>query len=138
MDGSHLPAPAASEQIGERARRLPRRLADLLLGKIVTLLLAATALGLGFATFVVLAHGSPFGLKPGVGVGMVLANLSVLLVLGAVLAGRLTRIWVERRRGSAGCRLHVRLVRLVGGVAGATTMLVATNGVKFSQCDKQK
>jgi two-component system nitrogen regulation sensor histidine kinase NtrY len=131
MDGSHLPAPAASEQIGERARRLPRRLADLLLGKIVTLLLAATALGLGFATFVVLAHGSPFGLKPGVGVGMVLANLSVLLVLGAVLAGRLTRIWVERRRGSAGSRLHVRLVLLFGGVAVAPTILVATFAVAF-------
>ena len=33
---------------------------------------------------------------------MVLANLVVLLLLGAVLAGRLTRVWVERRRGSAG------------------------------------
>ena len=41
----------------------------------------------------------------------------VLLLLGAVLAGRLTRVWVERRRGSAGSRLHVRLVLLFSGVA---------------------
>ena len=50
---------------------------------------------------------------------LVLANLSVLLLLGAVLAGRLTRVWAERRRGSAGSRLHVRLVLLFGGVAVA-------------------
>ena len=112
-------------------RTAARRLADLLLGKTVTLLLAAAALGLGLATFVLLAHGSPFGLRPDVGVGMVLANLSVLLVLGALLAGRLTRVWVERRRGSAGSRLHVRLVLLFGGVAVAPTILVATFAVAF-------
>ena len=66
-----------------------------------------------------LARGAPIGLRPGVGVGLVLANLSVLLLLGAVLAGRLTRVWVERRRGSAGSRLHVRLVLLFSGVAVA-------------------
>ena len=31
---------------------------------------------------------------------------------GGVLAVRLTRVWVERRRGSAGSQLHVRLVML--------------------------
>ena len=54
-----------------------------------------------------------------------LANLIVLLILGAVLAGRLTRVWVERRRGSAGSRLHVRLVLLFGGVAVVPTIVVA-------------
>ena len=42
-----------------------------------------------------------------------------------MLAGRLTRVWVERRRGSAGSRLHVRLVLLFGGVAVAPAILVA-------------
>ena len=60
-----------------------------------------------------------------------LANLSVLLLLGAVLAGRLTRVWVERRRGSAGSRLHVRLVLLFSGVAVAPTILVACFAVAF-------
>ena len=60
-----------------------------------------------------------------------LANLSVLLLLGAVLAGRLTRVWVERRRGSAGSRLHVRLVMLFSGVAVAPTILVACFAVAF-------
>ena len=48
-----------------------------------------------------------------------------VLLLGAVLAGRLTRVWVERRRGSAGSRLHVRLVLLFGGVAVAPAIVVA-------------
>jgi two-component system nitrogen regulation sensor histidine kinase NtrY len=120
------PLPAEST-----ARRALRWLADLLLGKFVTLLLAAAALGLGIATFTLLARGSPFGPSPGVGVGMVLANLSVLLLLGAVLAGRLTRVWVERRRGSAGSRLHVRLVLLFGGVAVAPTIVVAVFATAF-------
>ena len=48
-----------------------------------------------------------------------------------MLAGRLTRVWVERRRGSAGSRLHVRLVLLFGGVAVAPTIMVACFAVAF-------
>ncbi len=108
-----------------------RRLADILFGKVVTLVLAAIALALGIATFVLLARGSPFGLRQGVGVGMVLANLSVLLLLGAVLAGRLTRVWVERRRGSAGAKLHVRLVMLFSVVTVAPTIVIAVFATAF-------
>ena len=102
-----------------------------MLGKGVTLALTALALMVGLATFIILARGSPLGWRPGVGVGLVLANLSVLLLLGAVLAGRLTRVWVERRRGSAGSRLHVRLVFLFSGVAVAPTIVVACFAVAF-------
>ncbi len=107
------------------------RLGDVLLGKGVTLALTAIALIVGIATFIILARGSPLGWKPGVGVGLVLANLSVLLLLGAVLGGRLTRVLVERRRGSAGSRLHVRLVLLFSGIAVAPTILVACFAVAF-------
>ena len=107
------------------------QLGDFMLGKGVTLALTTLALMVGLATFIILARGSPLGWKPGVGVGLVLANLSVLLMLGAVLAGRLTRVWVERRRGSAGSRLHVRLVFLFSGVAVAPTIVVACFAVAF-------
>jgi two-component system nitrogen regulation sensor histidine kinase NtrY len=106
-------------------------MASILLGKAATLLLAALAFAVGLGTFILLARGMPFGLEPGVGVGLVLANLSALLLLGAVLAGRLTRVWVERRRGSAGSRLHVRLVLLFGGVAVAPAIMVACFAVAF-------
>src|ERR1700759_1357970 len=107
------------------------RAADFLLGKVATLALTTLALMVGLATFIILARGSPLGWKPGVGFGLMLANLSVLLMLGAVLAGRLTRVGVERRRGSAGSRLHVRLVFLFSGVAVAPTIVVACFAVAF-------
>ena len=108
-----------------------RRLGDLLLGKSVTLVLAAVALGLGIATFTVLSGGGPVAIRPNRVSGLMLANLFVLLLLGAVLAGRITRVWVERRRGSAGSRLHVRLVLLFGGVAVTPTIFVAVFATAF-------
>ncbi|HYI85176.1 MAG TPA: PAS domain-containing sensor histidine kinase [Acetobacteraceae bacterium] len=107
-------------------RALAGRIADLLLGRGMTLGLAVGALLLGIATFFVLSNGSPFGpRRQGVVVAIVLVNLAVLLLLGASLAGRLVRVWAERRRGSAGSRLHVRLVLLFGGVAVVPALLVA-------------
>jgi two-component system, NtrC family, nitrogen regulation sensor histidine kinase NtrY len=93
--------------------------------------LATLAFAISLATFIVLTRGTPFGVQPGVGVGLVLANISAVLLLVAVLAGRLTRVWVERRRGSAGSRLHVRLVLLFGGVAVAPAIVVACFAVAF-------
>ena len=94
-------------------------------------MLATLAFAISLATFIVLTRGTPFGVQPGVGVGLVLANISAVLLLVAVLAGRLTRVWVERRRGSAGSRLHVRLVLLFGGVAVAPAIVVACFAVAF-------
>ena len=107
-----------------------RRVLDILLGKVLTLVLAAGALLLGIATFVMLAQGVP---RPNLMFGNVLANLVVLLLLGAVLAGRLTRVWVERRRGSAGSRLHIRLVLLFSGVAVTPAIVVAVFATFFFQ-----
>ncbi|MCW3473798.1 sensor histidine kinase NtrY-like [Limobrevibacterium gyesilva] len=118
----------------EPARRLQppdtrlRRIVDLLLGKGITLLLAAVALALGVATFVILARQLP---RPNQVFALVLANLVVLLLLGAVLAGRLTRMWMERRRGSAGARLHVRLVLLFSVVAVTPAIVVAVFSTVF-------
>ena len=121
------PIPAAQRP----ARSLRTVLADILLGKTLTLVLASLAFAVGLGTFLILARGWPFVMKPDIGVGLVLANLSAMLLLGAVLAGRLTRVWVERRRGSAGSRLHVRLVMLFGGVAIAPTIVIACFAVAF-------
>jgi two-component system nitrogen regulation sensor histidine kinase NtrY len=111
---------------GKSPRAMAGRLADLMLGRGMTLGLALGALLLGIATFTVLSNGSPFGpRRQGVVVAMVLVNLAVLLLLGASLAGRLVRVWADRRRGSAGSRLHVRLVLLFSGVAVVPALLVA-------------
>ncbi len=97
----------------------------------MTIGLVSLALAVGLSTFIILARGSPFGVQRGASAALVLANLSVLLLLGTVLAGQLTRVWIERRRGSAGSRLHVRLVLLFGGVAVAPAIVVAVFAVAF-------
>lgn len=118
------PAPLSSAP----RRSWLRRVIDALMGKLSTLLLALFALLLGVFTFVVLAGGVP---RPNQVVGLVLANLVVLLLLGALLAARLTRMLVERRRGAAGARLHVRLVLLFGGVAVTPAIVVAIFSTVF-------
>ncbi len=123
----HSIVPAPEPPVRSRMSRL----GDVLLGKAATIVLVALALAVGIATFVILARGTPYGVAPGAGVALVLANLSVLLLLGALLAGRITRVWAERRRGSAGSRLHVRLVLLYAGVAVAPSIAVAGFAVAF-------
>ncbi len=105
-------------------RSRSRRIADILLGRLVTLALAAAAAGLGVGSFIIMSSGAPLAIRPNLVTALVVSNLSVLLLLGASLAGRLTRVWVERRRGSAGSRLHVRLVLLFSAVAVLPTIVV--------------
>ncbi|HEX8374785.1 MAG TPA: hypothetical protein VF606_06360, partial [Geminicoccaceae bacterium] len=124
--------PEEDMDAGGGPRSLLRRVADLLLGRGMTLGLAVGALLLGIATFTVLSNGSPFGpTRPGVELGLMLVSVLVLVLLGASLAGRLVRVWAERRRGSAGSRLHVRLVLLFGVVAVVPAMLVAAFAALF-------
>jgi two-component system nitrogen regulation sensor histidine kinase NtrY len=113
------------------ARSRMGRIMDLLLGKVVTLVLAAVALVLAIGTFWLLSGGAPITLRPNLVFVSVLASAAVLLLLGAVLAGRLTRVWVERRRGSAGSRLHVRLVLMFGVVAVTPSIVVAVFAAAF-------
>ncbi len=115
----------------ERRLSWLRQIVNAALGKVVTLVLAALALALGVGTFVMLSGGVDLSWRPNLLFAMVLSNLVVLLLLGAVLAGRLTRVWVERRRGSAGSRLHVRLVLLFSVVAVTPTIVVAVFATAF-------
>ncbi len=108
-----------------------RRGVDAMLGKMPTLILAAVALVLGIATFATLSGGLPMVARPRPAIALLLANFVVLLGLGAVLAGRLTRVWVERRRGSAGSQLHVRLVFMFSVVAVTPAIVMAVFATFF-------
>ena len=132
MDAAPPERARTAEEAGGTARagRL-QRFIDVLLGKLVTLALAAVALVLGIATFSLLAGGVPLGLRPNLAFALVLANAAVLLLLAVVLAGRVTRVLVDRRRGSAGSRLHVRLVLLYSGVAVVPAIVVAVFATAF-------
>ena len=56
---------------------------------------------------------------------MLLGNFSLCLILGALIAWRLVRLWAERKSGRAGARLHVRLVTWFSAIAVVPAILVA-------------
>jgi two-component system nitrogen regulation sensor histidine kinase NtrY len=120
-----MPTPPSILDEPATRRSFLRFWSDLLLGRLVTLLLAAAALVVGIATFTVLAGGTSIGVGPHTVYLLVLTSAALLLLLVAVLIGRVTRVWVDRRRGSAGSRLHVRLVLMFGGVAVVPAIVVA-------------
>jgi two-component system nitrogen regulation sensor histidine kinase NtrY len=106
-------------------------MADILLGRYVTLILAAAAGAVAIGSFVMLSGGTPISLRPNLVTALVVSNLSVFLLLGASLAGRLTRVWIARRQGFAGARLQVRLVLLFGFVAVTPTIIVGVFATAF-------
>ena len=106
------------QRIGDWMRRvhLERKLA-------VTLLIAAVSSGV--ATFVAMTENLPGRVEPWVIVLLINLDLVLLLCLGAVIARRLVILWVARKRGAAGSRLHVRMVALFSLVAVTPTIIVA-------------
>ena len=92
--------------------------------------MAALAIGLLAVISTVATYASLTGLIPytpdhGGLIAFLIVNLTLVLALGALIAWRLTRLWAERRSGSAGARLHVRLVVMFSAIAVVPTILVA-------------
>ncbi len=104
---------------------------DLLLGRVATLFVASVALVLGILTFGLLAGRVHLSMHSGGAVALIFSDFAAILLLILVLAGRVTRVLLEHRRGAAGARLHVRLVLLFGGVASVPAILVAIFAIVF-------
>ncbi|MBM3567569.1 MAG: PAS domain-containing sensor histidine kinase [Alphaproteobacteria bacterium] len=104
-----------------RHHRLSRKLAYLL---------TAAALISGVATFQAL-NDATFGSSPRTVLVLLLIDLVILLLLGALIARRLVRLWVERRQGLAGSKLHTRLAALFSALAILPTIVVGIFSVLF-------
>jgi two-component system nitrogen regulation sensor histidine kinase NtrY len=90
------------------------------------------ALGVGFlaimscsATYAILSGLARYTPTRAGLVVLLLINLSFSLILGALIAWRLVRLWAQRRSGRAGARLHVRLVTWFSIIAVVPAILVA-------------
>ena len=92
--------------------------------------LSIAALLFGGATFGALSGWGVFGPDPPVLV-LLYVDLVLVLLLSAVVMRRVVKLWVERRRGSAGSRLHTRLAALFSVVAVAPAIIVAVFSVLF-------
>ncbi|MBW7849167.1 MAG: PAS domain-containing sensor histidine kinase [Rhodospirillales bacterium] len=101
---------------------LPRKLA-------VTL--AVAAIISGTATYVALTPGPLDSQDPTKVIVLLNIDLILLLLLGAVVARRIALLWTERRSGSAGSKLHGRLVVLFSLVAVTPAILVAVFSALF-------
>ncbi|MBL8700208.1 MAG: PAS domain-containing sensor histidine kinase [Alphaproteobacteria bacterium] len=86
--------------------------------------LAAAAVAAGLATYVQLTGGQ-LSQSPRAVLLLLYLDLILLLLLGTVVARRIVQLWAERRRGSAGAKLHVRLVVLFSSLAALPAIVVA-------------
>jgi two-component system nitrogen regulation sensor histidine kinase NtrY len=85
----------------------------------------------GIATYVALTGSPPFGRDPRTVRILLVVDLVLLLLLAIVVAHRIVAVWAARRRGSAGSRLHVRLVLLFSLVAATPAVVVAVFSALF-------
>ncbi len=102
---------------------------------------------LGIASYALLTnrHAPPSGYSPPIVTLLLVANLLPLMILIVLIARRVTLLLNARRRGTAGARLHVRLVALFAVVAAVPTLLVVVFasllfqfGVQFWFSDKAR
>ncbi len=101
------------------------------LAKKLAIALMISAIVSGFATYAAFTGSAPFSPNPTVILVLLNLDLVLLLALGSLVARRIVQVWVERRRGSAGSRLHIRLVVMFSLVAVTPTIIVAVFSVLF-------
>ncbi|MDP9196496.1 MAG: PAS domain-containing sensor histidine kinase [Pseudomonadota bacterium] len=93
--------------------------------------LVVAALLSGLATWAALTTSAPVGGDPATVLALLLVDLLILVLLGAVITRRIWGIWQERRQGMAGSRLHVRLVAVFSLLAVTPAVLVALFSALF-------
>lgn len=117
-------------------RRIPAWLRDDTsrnqIAKIFTILIAATAVVAGIATYVAITTDDP-GQQGGTDnlITLIYIDLVLLMLLGVVVMRRVVRIWSERRRGAAGARMHVRLVAMFAALSATPAVIVAGFSLLF-------
>lgn len=114
-----------------RSARLGRWAVRVNLARKATIAIAILAGALVLATYAALTGWGPF--KPDPKLILILLNLDLVLflILGTFVAHRLVRLWMERRRGAIGSRLHSRLVVLFSLVAVTPTIIVSVSSALF-------
>lgn len=121
------PAPSKTSALLEWASRVG-------LGKHLAFALSVAALSAGVATYAALTENPLIGAANPTKIILLLTlDLVLLLLLGVLVARRLVRIWIGRRRGHAGSRLHVRLVLVFSLLAAAPAIFMAVFAAIFLQ-----
>lgn len=85
----------------------------------------------GIVTVAMWTGATGFGPNPKTVIVLLYLDSILLLLLGAIVAVKLVRVWAERRRGLAGSGLHVRIVLMFSVVAVTPAILVAAFSALF-------
>lgn len=117
-----MTAALGGSRLGDKMSAVLRSLG----GRVAAVSLAILAMAAGGATYAWLAGFVPesFGTR-GWMTSLLVADLVIAIALVSVVAVRLTQLWLDRRRGAAGSRLHMRLV-LVCSVFTITPTVIVT------------
>ena len=94
------------------------------LTRILVVIISVALLVSGLATILVLADYSPLDSNLTTVIALLNLDLVLALSLGALLARRLVGAWITRKYGSAGSRLHMKMVVSFGLVAIIPALLV--------------
>ena len=101
------------------------------LGRVFAISLAVAAVASGVATYAAMASATMFEDQPTIVLLLLNLDLVLALLLAFLIVRRIVAIWAERRRGSAGSRLHVKLVVWFGLVSVVPAIVVGVFSVSF-------
>ncbi len=79
----------------------------------------------GLSTFAIQTGLTPITPTPGVTIALLLFNGGLLLVMAAMIGGEVLVLFKERRKGTAGAGLHIRLISLFSLIAIVPAIVVA-------------
>lgn len=122
------------ESAGLPARRLTRivQWADRVgLARKSAIALTVTAVIFSFVTYSALSGWGAIGTDVRTILILLNIDLVLFLALGAIVARRLVQLWMERRRGAVGSRLHTRLVVLFSLIAVTPTIIISVSSAVF-------
>ena len=97
----------------------------------VALLIIIAALAFGIATYGALTGSISFGLGTQTVPILLYIDLVLVLLLCVIVIMRVVQLALERRRGTAGSQLHIKLATLFSVVAVAPAIIVAVFSVLF-------
>lgn len=101
------------------------------IGRKLAIALTLAALASAFATYGAITGASPLGGDTRTILILLQIDLVLFLLLGLVVARNLVGLWIERRRGQIGSRLHTRLVVLFSLIALAPAVVVSVFSALF-------
>ncbi|MCR9073001.1 MAG: PAS domain-containing sensor histidine kinase [Alphaproteobacteria bacterium] len=125
---SDAPSETPRLTLWQMFRRWARRVA---LERKLAVAFSLLAILSGAGTAIVITRSGPLGPDLDLVLLCVYLNIAFLLGLGALVVRQLIRIWIERRRGLAGARLHLRLALLFALIAVTPTLIVSVFSAVF-------